>query len=166
MTSSRPLLTEDLNGLTIEAFLTRATRRGRCLEWSRGCFSNGYGRLKISGRSLKAHRVSWVLHKGSLLVPTLILHHCDNPPCVDPLHLFDGSHADNIADMDAKGRRVVVHLDHRGMSNPNRVLTIGDVDAIRAALAAGQSGRSLARQYGVWPQSISNIKHGHTWATV
>lgn len=74
-----------------------------CWEW-RGSRTNwNYGRIRISNQSVGAHRVSFVLAGGDLLAPS-VLHHCDNPPCVNPAHLFNGTNGDNVRDMMAKGR--------------------------------------------------------------
>lgn len=64
-----------------------------------------YGRLADStGKHVLAHRASWALHNGSLDDEVAVLHRCDNPPCVNPDHLFLGDRADNIRDMHEKGR--------------------------------------------------------------
>jgi len=83
-----------------------------CLEWT-GSTSRGYGQMKVNGTNEGTHRVAWTLVHGPIPDGLGVLHHCDNPPCgqTDPTegypdgHLFLGTRADNIADMDAKGRR-------------------------------------------------------------
>lgn len=76
-----------------------------CWEWFGGASADGYGRFTHKGRKLLAHRVSWEVHSGSIPRGMLVLHRCDNPPCVNPSHLFLGTHKDNAQDRERKGRR-------------------------------------------------------------
>ena len=75
-----------------------------CLLWE-GCFtSDGYGQLKVKGKMMKAHRVSWELHKGPIPGGLQVCHKCDTPACVNPDHMFIGSDKDNTQDAIKKGR--------------------------------------------------------------
>jgi hypothetical protein len=80
---------------------------GGCLEWNEGCDRYGYGRARIDGRTVKVYRAAWEAWNDQR-VPKgrCVMHLCDNPPCCEPTHLRLGTQAENVADMDRKGRRV------------------------------------------------------------
>lgn len=75
-----------------------------CWEWQRSLNNGGYGRSHFNGKQIKAHRLSFLLTHHEIPEGMLVLHKCDNPKCVNPDHLFLGTHYDNMQDMKAKGR--------------------------------------------------------------
>jgi len=76
-----------------------------CWVWTGFRNAQGYGHFALDGYKVgRAHRASWVLHRGSIPTGLCVLHRCDNPSCVNPDHLFLGTDADNAHDRDAKGR--------------------------------------------------------------
>lgn len=75
-----------------------------CWEWQGTKTRKGYGQLGTAGRAQYAHRVSWELHNGTIPNGLIVCHRCDNPPCVNPTHLFLGSYTDNLKDALAKHR--------------------------------------------------------------
>lgn len=140
-----------------------------CWLWTRRLGPAGYGALTVRGRPQLAHRVAYVVHRGPIPDGLWVLHRCDTPACVNPAHLFLGTHTDNVRDMVAKGR-VSRHganpLKIRGELNCNAKLTADDVRAIRAAHAGGASQRGLARDYGVTHQLIGFVVRGEIWRHV
>lgn len=137
-----------------------------CWLWTACTLPTGYGQLGVRRgrkRSMLAHRLSYEhFHNDKLQEEDLVLHHCDTPQCVNPDHLFVGTQADNMADMDRKGRRVPP--PHRaGERNGHARLKRQDVRAIRAAVAAGESHRQLAERYGVSRPTVSAIAARRIW---
>ncbi len=133
-----------------------------CWEWRRNCDTRGYGKLRVSGGAqVGVHRLSYEYVHGPIADPSLcVLHRCDNPPCFNPDHLFLGTRAENIADMDAKGRRVSLS----GSRNGRAKLTGADAAAIRAEHAAGVRAVDLARRYSVGKSAIHDILSGRKWS--
>ncbi len=136
-----------------------------CWNWTAAKFSNGYGAIRNDGRQCRAHRVSLELHRGPIPSGLCVCHHCDNPGCVNPEHLFLGTQADNVADKIAKGRQVNLRgaaVSNPGTANGNAKLAESDVAAIRSAI--GVSQRKLAARFGVGRTQIRRILAGESWA--
>lgn len=139
---------------------TEVTRRpdlGACWEWKGRRFKSGYGRINLHDKHTHvAHRVALEEKIGQRLpVDIEACHRCDNPPCVNPAHLFAGTSLDNSRDMVAKHR----HL--RGSRSPYAKLTFENAEAIRAEYARGDvSQLKLAERYGVKQPAISRIVRG------
>lgn len=97
-----------------QRFWRNVLKTDSCWEWQGQCDSvrpastKGmrlrYGRFQIKGKRFKAHRISWQMHFGPVPSGLNVLHKCDNPPCINPDHLFLGTTRDNSRDMSAKGR--------------------------------------------------------------
>lgn len=100
MKATRPLLDES----AMLRFTAKLQREGECLVFTGSCNEHGYGRIYFAGGLMKAHRFAWITAFGPIPAGLHVLHHCDNPPCCNPEHLFLGTHQDNMADMDSKDR--------------------------------------------------------------
>src|SRR5678815_1991382 len=127
-----------------------------CIEWTGARNAQGYGRRGFRGTNWHAHRVAWTEQRGEIPEGMCVLHHCDNPPCVNVDHLFLGTKFDNNMDKITKGRANMP----AGERHFKTTLTQEDVRAIRNSSA---TNAALAKQYGVVHQTISNIRLGRTW---
>lgn len=132
-----------------------------CWIWV-GSKRNGYGRLIVGSRSdgsrhsETAHRYSWLVFKGEIPAGLFVCHHCDNPACVNPEHLFIGTRQDNTDDREQKNRNNHVVGEH----TPTARLTEQQVIDIRNS---NKSSRELGKLYGVNKSSILNIKNRKSW---
>jgi len=137
-----------------------------CWLWQGGCFTNGYGQFRVGAQKLRAHRFAWKLFYGAIPKGMLVCHRCDKKGCVRPDHLFLGTQKDNIADMDAKGRRVVSRAPRpsmQGEGNAAAKLTAGSVQMIRSFHAGGVSYRQLAKTFRISCSQVANIVCGRNW---
>jgi len=127
-----------------------------CWLWTACCNEDGYGKITVEHKSIGAHRVSWELYKTSIPDGMHVLHKCDNPPCVNPGHLFLGTNADNMADRDAKGRQARPRGEKQGASK----LTNCQVREIFLSEALPQR---MSDKFGVSQQQIHHIRTGKQW---
>jgi len=129
-----------------------------CWLWTASLRADGYGQIgERDGQMLGAHRVSWRLYCGEIPSGLQVLHKCDNRACVNPEHLFLGTHDDNMADKVRKRRQGF------GEDNGRAILSVGDVRKIRAS---DDSALSLARRYGVGREAIYHIRRQISWRHV
>ena len=138
---------------------------GQCWPWIAGLTSTGYGQFG-PGRGAKpigAHRMAYILTVGPVTPEERVRHSCDNPICVNPDHLLKGTQADNVRDMDDRGRG---RRAPRGTANWNARLDPDRVREIRTMLARGEALASIGRRYGVSTVAISRIRDGVTWSWV
>ena len=151
-------------GLSIEERFWRYVAKGQdneCWLWQGMIGSNNnYGLLNVDGEMKPAHRLSYEIAFGDIPDGLEVCHHCDNPICVNPHHLFLGTHKENMQDAARKGRLA------RGERLWMAKLKRGQVREIRRAYQRGESMRALGRRYGVHHGTISAIVNGHTWRHV
>jgi hypothetical protein len=132
-----------------------------CWIWGRST-SSGYGSMTIQGRTVRVPRLVIALTTGKSVAEVVeSCHRCDNRRCVNPDHLFEGTHSDNMRDAVAKGRaRIPIPPKLTGESNPACKISDADVLRIREALARGERQGAVARRYGVSQSLVSLIKLG------
>jgi hypothetical protein len=116
------------------------------MEWAMFTNANGYGVTRYNGKACLAHRVSYEISKGDI-GGACVCHSCDNPSCVNPEHLFLGTHKDNMDDMRSKGRKW-------------SKLSFEDVAEIRRS---NESSESLSVKYGVSARTIRYAKDATHW---
>lgn len=133
-----------------------------CWNWT-GPNDRGYGYLRRGNKHqprISAHRLSWELNVGPIPDGLFVCHHCDNPSCIRPDHLFLGTSADNSSDAVRKGRRPTGEQHH------NARLTAEQVREIRRRFNDGATTAQLGRAFGVTRQNIRFIVTGKSWRTV
>ena len=144
----------------IDRLLSRTNKlKTGCWEYEGARDCKGYGRIWYVNNTIMAHRASYLMHVGPITDGLFVLHHCDNPPCVNPEHLFLGTAKDNTHDMMRKGRRP----DFKGEDVGKAVLTEDKVRLVRALLIAGKSRQEVADTFKVTLSCIDAIKHGRNW---
>jgi len=131
-----------------------------CWNWKKCTSVDGYGRVQWRGDNIGAHRLSWMLFNGKIKDGLCVCHVCDNRKCVNPEHLWLGTQTENIADMDAKGRRREYGRD----SSPLAKLDRKTVLEIRKTWSPAK-GRAdeFSDRYGVSRTQIYRILSGASW---
>ena len=143
-------------------FMRHVTRTATCWIWTGARDRDGYGCYDLEGHHTRAHRVSWRIYHGEIPSGLWVLHHCDNPCCVNPEHLFLGTHLDNMRDMVSKGR---AHRQFGEECNFSK-LKADDIPYILRLRARGLTYCEIAQMLGVRWQSIYAIMSGRSWSRV
>ena len=131
-----------------------------CINWPGLRNARGYGYFHVNGRYTSAHRLMWQKAAGGPIPPSgIIMHTCDNPPCVNPRHLRLGTALDNVTDCNSKGRR---HWA-RGVGCHNK-LSEKEVIVIRKFYAqGGMSQKALGTRFGVAASTVGCIIRRRSW---
>lgn len=137
---------------------TKRNEKTGCLEWQLCRNKDGYGRV-MSQQTNSAHRLAYLLTKGSIPPGMCVCHSCDNRACVEPQHLHLGTHDDNMRDMVVRGR----HVPKPGVLNGQSKLNDQTVVEIRRHHREGASQSALAKQFGVCQATISYVVRGVRW---
>jgi hypothetical protein len=133
----------------------------KCWFWPRSKDKKGYGRAWNGKNVIFAHHFMWELSHGEVLPKGQnVLHACDNPACVNPDHLFLGTHAQNMADKAAKGR------SNLGERHPLATLTEKEVREIRELARQGMPQREVALKFEIRQNTVSRIVNRVRWKHV
>lgn len=149
-----------LSAAQVERFWATVSRAGadECWEWKKSKIGAGYGLTSIflEGTRYTANRLAWAIANDQPVPADMyVLHHCDNPSCCNPAHLYIGSQAANMRDMYQRGRRKV--------NGGNPTLKVDQVVELRERYADGEPAADIARSYGVSISAITRIGSGKTW---
>lgn len=141
-----------------EKFWPYVEKTEGCWIWS-GTIVEGRGQIGSirPTKRHKAHRVSWMIHKGDIPTGLLVCHKCDNGLCVNPDHLFLGTTRDNMNDKVRKGRQ------YRGNRHHNAKLTFEKAQEMRRLFSAGKTRIELCSIYGVGKEAVANVIFGEAW---
>jgi hypothetical protein len=138
-----------------------------CDIWTGNKDSKGYGKIRVGSRrdgsrkTVRVHRLVWILSFGEIADGIEVLHQCDNPSCVKLEHLFVGTQKDNVVDMYNKGRG----RDSSGENNPRAKLLAGD--ALRIVTEVSEKGlfcvKNLADEFGISTSQVYRIARRECW---
>lgn len=129
-----------------------------CWEWRGGRTEKGYGVFALSHeKQVRAHRFSWQIYTGRA-ASGLVLHACDNPSCVNPLHLSDGTHTENMRQMASRKRAVRADRHHKA-----KITTIEAIAINLLHRSGNHSTRDIAAMFGMSQPTIAAIVKGDLW---
>lgn len=135
---------------------------GECWEWTGNRPDGRYGHFSVGSKAIKAHRWLYEFFNGPIPEGLVVRHRCDNPACVNPLHLHVGTLADNTADAVERGR----WSDRAGVEHPLARLTETDVLGIRSDARCGLTHQTIAGNYGISRQQVGKIIRRENWSHI
>lgn len=142
---------------THDAAMAFRSRVSDCWHWLGAVDQHGYGSFFHSNERIGAHRFAWILANGSIPDGLFVCHRCDNPLCVNPAHLFLGTHNQNMRDMSEKGRAA------RGEASGRSVLKEDDVRRIYDLRGEGKSYNEIGRMLGITGTAVGFVLRGKRW---
>jgi len=153
---------------TIERFIKKLSLDydTGCWNWT-GYLNGGYGAFCIGGpirtnRVRKAHRVAWEIYNGEIPDGMCVCHHCDNPKCCNPNHLWLGTHKQNMEDMKSKGR-LKYNPAKSGELHHNNKFAEMDITSMREMYAKGYTQDEIATIFNTSQPVVSAIVNHKRW---
>lgn len=141
--------------LDVEKFMSRVKKDSNgCWVWTGQLQKSGYGICGRMKNRTRAHRLSYQLFIGDIPAGLNVLHHCDNPPCVNPSHLYAGTNWENSQDRVRRDRGI------RGVRHPSAKITEDDA---RAIFVDRRTQKEIAAAYGICKAAVYYVKIGHSW---
>jgi transposase len=138
----------------------------KCWGW-KGCTNEfGYGLMRHERKCMRAHRVSWEIHKGKIPNKLHVLHYCNNPICSNPNHLFVGTDQDNVDYCKASGRKWSNPNPNKGEKHHNSKITDEKAKKVKLFLKQGNSPRDVATMLNVKIHTVYSIKYNVSWKHV
>lgn len=141
-------------------FWEKVSKSDGCWEWQATRDQKGYGRIRIGGDT-RAHRIAWILTNGPIPDGLQVCHHCDNPPCVRPDHLFLGTSHENTLDAVWKGR--FEGRGHPTAEDMSHAVGPEVAACVRQLRDAGWAQHRIARTFGISRRSVQRILDGDHW---
>lgn len=146
-------------------FWSKVDKTDACWLWNGPLGKGGYGLINIVvgggvRKTFRVHRVAYCLANGLDMVPKSVLHKCDVPRCVNPDHLFAGTHEDNMVDKMAKGRQA------KGEGIGNSILKESEIRVIHELWMDGATQTGIAKRFGVSQATVWQVLRGQTWKHV
>lgn len=128
-----------------------------CWWWNGSTTRDGYGTFRLGSKIVKAHRVSYALHIGAFPSNKLICHRCDNPRCVNPMHLWIGTDGDNALDRNNKGRGVVC-VPRSEEPHSGAKLTVSQAEEIRKLYLSGAyTQKEIGEMFSICQPVVSRV---------
>lgn len=162
------ILVKECNSIE-ERFWSYVDKSGKCWIWTgskHGPRGIKYGSFYKNGQRFKAHRLSYEMAYGKIPDGMLVCHKCDNGLCVNPEHLFLGTHRDNTHDMWNKGRGKAGQNHTKGSEHPHAKLTEEQVKSIRLEREAGATYKKICTRYDIDTKTLYLILKRQTWKHV
>lgn len=131
-----------------------------CIEWTRAKDYQGYGVATFNSKSIRAHRLSYMIFVGNIPPNMYVLHRCDNPSCVNAKHLFLGTNKENMRDKVLKGRQA------NGEKNGNSRMKEEEILQIRKLYLSGVSMKEISKKFNSNVSQVHKIIRRKLWGHI